>query len=402
MNHRVRETWVPAGAYLGVLVAAAAVARTGSAPAQESKPAAQPSPNSATEPVAPVASMARAAAFLDEVSVNWTRQRQCGTCHTNYPYLMARPALKGGDAPAMVEVRRFFEDRVAHWDDDGKAARPKWDAEVVATAAALAINDAATTGRLHPLTRKALDRTWTVQKPSGGFDWIKCDWPPYEHDDYFGAIVAALGAGHAPDGYARSPAAQAGVARLRAYFAENPPPDLHHATMLLWASTRLEGLVTAERRRSTIERLRALQQPDGGWCLPSLGAWKRHDGTPNDPRSPGDGYATGLAVFVLRQAGVPAADPAIRRGVAWLLSHQRASGRWFTRSVNTDKYHYITHAGTAFAVLALRACDVEFGETRDHSGVMPVLPTGPHRIAGGVGPEESGRGHPRSAPPGRQ
>ncbi len=70
-----------------------------------------------------------------------------------------------------------------------------------------------------------------------------------------------------------------------------------------------------------------------------------------------------MAVFVLRQAGIPATDPAIRRGVAWLLSHQRASGRWFTRSVNNDKAHYISHAGTAFAVLALQACGVADAES---------------------------------------
>ena len=105
----------------------------------------------------------------------------------------------------MAEVRRFFEDRVAGWDGEEKADKPRWDAEVVATAAALALNDAATTGHLHPLTRRALDRTWTVQKPDGGFDWLKCGWPPYEHDDYYGAIVAAIGAGHAPDGYAAVP-----------------------------------------------------------------------------------------------------------------------------------------------------------------------------------------------------
>jgi squalene-hopene/tetraprenyl-beta-curcumene cyclase len=358
MKRRVRWTRAPIVGYLGPVLAIALVARPASAPAQEPKPVARPAPNSAEEPLAPAASMARAAAFLDDVAVGWTRQHKCGTCHTNYPYLIARPALKEAAAPAMAEVRRFFEDRVAHWDDPEKAARPRWDAEVVATAAALALNDAATTGRLHPLTRKALDRTWTLQQPAGGFDWLKCGWPPYEHDDYYGAVVAAIGAGHAPDGYADSPAAHAGLARLRAYFAANPPPDLHHATMLLWASTRLDGLMTAERRRETIEQLRAIQRPDGGWNLPSLGSWKRRDGTPNDPESPSDGYATGLAVFVLRRAGVPAADPAIRRGLAWLLSHQRASGRWFTRSINNDKYHYITNAGTAFAVLALEACGV--------------------------------------------
>lgn len=367
MNRRGREKTAPAVARLGLMLAIAMIGRSGSATAQEARPAERPSPNSATEPIAPVASMQRAAAFLDDVAVNWTRTHECGTCHTNYPYLMARPALKGHDAPAMAEVRRFFEGRVAGWDGEAKADKPKWDAEVVATAAAMAINDAATTGHLHPLTRRALDRTWTVQKPDGGFDWLKCGWPPYEHDDYFGAIVAALGAGHAPDGYAKSPGAQQGLKRLRTYLAKNPPPDLHHATMLLWASTRLDGLMTADRRDATIARLRALQRPDGGWNLPSLGSWKRRDGRPNDPDAPSDGYATGLVVFVLRQAGVPADDPAPRRGVAWLLANQRASGRWFTRSINNNKHHYITHAGTAFAVLALRACDAADGDHPDRS-----------------------------------
>ena len=153
MYRPARGNRAPFGAYLGVLLATAMAVRSGPTLAQESKPAARPAPNSATEPLAPVASMARAAAFLDDVSVNWTRQHQCGTCHTNYPYLAARPSLKSIESPAMAEVRRFFEGRVAHWDDEDKGAGPRWDAEVVATAAALAINDAATTGRLHPLTR---------------------------------------------------------------------------------------------------------------------------------------------------------------------------------------------------------------------------------------------------------
>lgn len=365
MNRRGRVKWAPVAACLGIMPVISMIAGSVPAEGQEAKPAGRPAPNAAAEPLAPVASMARAAAYLDETSLNWTRTYECGTCHTNYPYLVARPALKGHDAPAMAEVRRFFEDRVAGWDGAEKGDRPRWDAEVVATASAMALNDAATTGHLHPLTRRALDRTWTVQKPDGGFDWLKCGWPPYEHDDYYGAIVAAIGAGHAPDGYADSPAARDGLKRLRAYFTKNSPPDLHHATMLLWASTRLDGLMTAERRAATIDRLRALQRPDGGWNLPSLGSWKRRDGTPNDPEAPSDGYATGLVVYVLRQAGVPAVDPAIRRGVDWLLSHQRASGRWFTRSVNNDKHHYITNAGTAFAVLALQACGTTTAKVKE-------------------------------------
>src|SRR5579883_2009401 len=113
MSDRVRENGSRAALSLGVLVAVVVIGGSEAALAQESKPAARPSPNSAAEPLAPVASLARAAAFLDDVSVNWTRQHRCGTCHTNYPYLMARPALKEADDSAMVEVRRFFENRVA-------------------------------------------------------------------------------------------------------------------------------------------------------------------------------------------------------------------------------------------------------------------------------------------------
>jgi squalene-hopene/tetraprenyl-beta-curcumene cyclase len=42
-------------------------------------------------------------------------------------------------------------------------------------------------------------------------------------------------------------------------------------------------------------------------------------------------------------------------GVKWLKANQRESGRWYTRSLNNDKAHYIANSGTAFCVLALNA-----------------------------------------------
>jgi squalene-hopene/tetraprenyl-beta-curcumene cyclase len=327
-------------------------------PARGEGPRPEPSPNSPEEPMAERPSLARAAAFLDDVSVAWTRRRKCGTCHTNYNYMLARPAIRGGNVSGMEEVRAFFEGRVTHWDDDEPEAHPRWDTEVVATAAALALNDARTTGRLRPLTRKALDRMWTLQRSDGAWDWLKCGWPPYEHDDYYGATFAALGVGSAPEGYSRTEPARRGLDRLRRYLRETPPPSLHHEAMRLWASLALDGLMTPAQREETVGRLLAVQCPDGGWSLPSLGDWSRRDGTPNPKDAPGDGFGTGFVVYVLREAGLPQDHPAIRRGVEWLKTHQRASGRWFTRSVNNDKAHYITHAGTGFAVLALRSCGV--------------------------------------------
>jgi squalene-hopene/tetraprenyl-beta-curcumene cyclase len=330
--------------------------RTAVQGAEPAQPLPALAPARADEPVAEQLSLAKAADFLDQVSVNWTTERKCGSCHTNYPYLLARPTMPASLPSPPRQVRDFFEDRAAHWD----TSKPRWDTEVVATASALAFNDAELTGKLHPLTRGALDRMWSLQRADGSWDWLKCDWHPAETDDYYGVLVAALGVGIAPDGYARTPAAQAGLKKIEAYLDASPPPNLHHQAMRLWASTRLPELMPAKQRQDTIAKLLALQRADGGWSLPSLGDWKRRSGAPNDKvNAPSDGYATGLVVYILRQAGLAADYAAIAKGVAWLRTNQRASGRWFTRSLNDDRDHFIAHAGTAYAVMALRACGVE-------------------------------------------
>jgi squalene-hopene/tetraprenyl-beta-curcumene cyclase len=307
-------------------------------------------------------SLARGAEYLDGAAMAWVSERGCASCHTNYPYLMARPMRGDARSPALLWMRKFFEDRVAGWDRGGKGAGlPEEEdeavTEVVATAATLAFDDARSTGKLHPRTREALDRMWTLQRKHGSWNWNKHQLPPQEFDEYFGAVYAALGVGIAPERYAEGESAEEGVSRLRSYFEKNPPPNLHHRAWLLWASLKLDGLMTTAQRQQTIKELLALQREDGGWNLASLGGWKRLDGEPND-KSPSDGYGTGLVLYVLRQTGMATKEEPIQRGVSWLKTHQRASGRWFTRSPNADRAHYITNAGTADALMALKACDV--------------------------------------------
>ena len=311
-----------------------------------------PGPNQRDEPLASEFSLAKATSFLDSAALQWQKDRQCFACHTNYAHLYARPSLSETDNVAK-EVRQFAEDLITRrWVETG----PRWDAEIVATGAALAFNDAATTGKLHPLTRQALDRMWSVQREDGGFTWIKCNWPPMESDDHYGITLAALAVGIAPDDYAKTEKAQQGMAKLRAYLKQNPGTMLHHRAMVLWAATAVEGLLTDPEKQQIVDELLALQKPDGGWGLATLGDWKRANQDPQDLES-SDGYGTGFVVYVLRRSGIPADDPRIQRGVSWLKTHQRESGRWFTRSLFKDSKHYITHAGTAFAVMALRECD---------------------------------------------
>ncbi len=305
--------------------------------------------NRPDEPVRKGFSMEAAVRFLDATALNWQKERACLACHSNFPFFFTRPVVSW-QTPAHHQLRAALEHLAAHPRNNKHRAT-----YAVLTASALAQNDALTTGTLHPATRKALDHLWTVQREDGGFDWMKYNQPPSEIDDHYGVTIAAIGVGAAPDEYAATQAAQVGLKKMRAYFKQNPPANLHHRAMKLLASVRLEGIMTKRQRQHVVDDLFTLQKPDGGWGVVTLGNWDRSDGKPRDMAS-SDGYGTGYAIYVLRQAGVPAQDPRVQKGITWLKTHQRVSGRWFTRSMWRDQKHYITHAGTAYAILALAAC----------------------------------------------
>ena len=312
-----------------------------------------PAESQKDEPIAKQFSMDKAVSFLDNAALQWTDKRGCFSCHTNYAYLYARPMISA-KVPAHDDVRHALENMVSKRWVTGK---PRWDAEVVTTAAALAHNDAHTTKKLHPLTRSALDRMWTVQQKDGGIRWLKLNQPPMEFDDHYGVTLAALAVGVAPEGYAKTEIAQKGLNGLRTWLKANPPKNLHHKTMILWVSTYLDGFMTADEQKATKKALLAKQLPNGGWSTPSLGDWKRADDLEQDPTI-SDGYGTGFTIYVLLRAGIAANDPAVVNGIAWLKANQRESGRWFTRSlVNDNNKHYLAHIGSAFAVMAIQACE---------------------------------------------
>lgn|GEM_PF-193411 len=324
-----------------------------------------PESNRADEPFAKQFSLGQALHFLDSASLEWQTSWGCFTCHTNVSYLIARPTAASlvntyrtpsalADAPAHQAVRKYAEEMISQrWEEVGS----RFDAEVVAIGAALALNDAATTRKLHPLTRVALDKMWTGQRETGDWKWpTGCRWPPMESDDHYGVTLALVGVGAAPEGYARTPAAQAGLAKIRTYLKANPPENLHHKGMLLWASSYLDDVLTADEEKTYVREILAEERPGGGWVFARLYPWDRADDKEQDLETP-DAYGTAFAVFTLRKAGVPADEPALVRGVAWLKSKQRASGRWFTRSLNKDNEHFISHAASAYAVMALASCE---------------------------------------------
>ena len=104
----------------------------------------------------------------------------------------------------------------------------------------------------------------------------------------------------------------------------------------------------------------------GSWVAPSSPAridvtsssTEEHIGSVPEAQEADVDAAVGAARRAFDEpGGWPDWEPA-RRGAHWLKTNQRASGRWFTRSVNGARGHSITNAGTAFAVMGLKACDV--------------------------------------------
>ena len=334
---------------------------------------------------------AAAAAYLDGRQAWWRtwpvaardHDTACVSCHTALPYALARPSLRlalGETGPTVPEVE-LLEDvtkRVVLWNEvdpyypDQTVGLPKTSesrgTESILNALILASRDVRE-GHLTSETRQAFENLWKLQftrgERAGAWAWLYFDLAPWESDGaaYFGAALAAVAVGIAPDGYATSSEIQDRVALLRAYLQQDsedrPPLD---RVMLLWASTELSDLLTRDQQQSIIGDVMHLQNSDGGWSLTSLGRWERRDGLSPNLRS--DGYATGLIAFALQKAGVLPAQENLSGALRWLVQNQDpTSGLWPASSLNkerdptSDRGRLMADAATAFAVLALMEAD---------------------------------------------
>jgi squalene-hopene/tetraprenyl-beta-curcumene cyclase len=326
-----------------------------------------------------------AATYLDARADAWSvwpnAQRDRGTfclsCHTTLPYALARPALReflGEREPAASEskILNNLLTRARNWREvepfypDQTRGIPKTSEsraiEAVMNAVVLSRRDARS-GHLSDDTRTALDVMWSLQMKTGpnngGWTWLNFNYEPWEspNSPYFGASLAALAVGAAPDGYAASPEIQDRVKGLRGYFErQHASVSLLNQLMAVWASGSLRNLLSPEQRNATVAAAFAAQQSDGGWNTSSLGRYQRVDQTANDTKS--DGYATALACLALQAAGVE--DPRVAKGLDWLRRNQdHATGRWMATSLNkqrdpaTEPGKFMDDAATAYAVLAL-------------------------------------------------
>ena len=325
---------------------------------------------SADEPRIPF-SPQLAMTYLEQGAIAWTVEQHCVACHTNGSYMVVRPMLTAQFGVPQKELRDYFvtalREQLTPDPDD-----PRWQPEptqVVYIAAGLAIWDANVTHRLSPETAEALNLMFKLQRDTG--DWYIDDDnnPPLESKTYQLATVAARAVANAPGWrlQQRGTPTEARIRRLEEFLrAERDVQGDYDRTDLLWTASEYPGLLDAKRMRELSAMVLSHQQPDGGWSIRTFarpeewGKGNRAQKLREEPEfgnPPSDGHMTGLAIIALRKAGTPATDPRIQRGVEWLKANQRASGRWYTRSLNRDAWQFITYSGTAYPLLALSLCD---------------------------------------------
>jgi squalene-hopene/tetraprenyl-beta-curcumene cyclase len=323
------------------------------------------------EPLAPL-SVDKAMAYLNTASTTWNSQRKCIACHTNGTYMTMRPLLHEQLGEPDLREREFFVKVLAAKQKEAASNLQKGTTpeQIIYLAAGLAEWDRHITSRLSSETDAALRLMFKIQRPEGAWRALDC-WPPYESDEYHPATVAAMAVAAAPGwlaGLDKTKDAELlkNVERLKTYLRDTPPPHDYGRVLLLWSSLRMPLLLTDAKQKELVALLASKQHDDGGWSIRNFAEpeqWGKGDradrlrAEPDFSNPPSDGHMTGLAVVVLREAGVAKDDPRIVKAIAWLKSNQRESGRWWTRSLNTDQYHFITYSGTAFPIWALAVCD---------------------------------------------
>jgi hypothetical protein len=318
------------------------------------------------------------------------------------PYALARPALRRAmhvDAPTPQEARLVDETsrRVRTYDshqllydfDDDKKGESR-GTEAVLYALILASGDAGQ-ARDEPrgATRRAMTRLWRMQRADGAWEWLDVGLEPFESIDsaYIGAAFAALAVGMTP-ALSKGADARSGIEKLRNYLQTNySSQSLHNRIWGLLATTSLNGLLAGsnrDERDKLIAELQRHQRDDGGWSLEALGVWRwNRVAAPfqspemRDPSlaAKSDGYATGLIVYSLRQAGLSVEHPVVKKGLQWLRANQlpvRVGDHewpaWRAHSLNYDREHggsrgepwrrlFMSDAATAFASLALSSSE---------------------------------------------
>jgi squalene-hopene/tetraprenyl-beta-curcumene cyclase len=320
-----------------------------------------------------------AAKYLDDGAHHWVREKSCIACHSTGVYMVERSALtKQLGKPSEVVLEDFIKSVPANPGKPGDSALAS-----IWRSSGLASWDKHVTGKLSEHTEKSLRHTVMILPEDGLYKNIKLVEIPYITTRFQMTVQAARAFVTAPGWLAglKDSELLTRIELMKKRLREHQPVSDYELALKLQLAALMPDLVPQDVRDAATAMLWRQQLPDGGWSTRSMSDvmnWRQEIFPPTDKytwteamdpqvvaliqdapdaASPGsDPYMTAFAIVLLRESGVPAGDPRIQRGIAWLKSNQRVSGRWWMKSLYRDTYHYITYISTAQALRALALC----------------------------------------------
>jgi len=322
-----------------------------------------------------VNSVRAARQYLDDGALSWVREKSCVNCHTTGPYLSERPALTPLLGKPNEEVLADFIDSIpvnapAETEKNGhRYVSGSWTA--IWCALGLAEWDRHVTGTLSEHTDLSLRQMLLHQSPDGSFVSYGEVEIPHITTDFELTLQAVRALTAAPrwlEGL-EDPDLIARVERMKAWLRTAPPRNDFDRILRLQLASYLPDIVTPADHEAALALLSSKQHADGGWSTRDMSAVKDWHfemspavmnllaSLPDAARPESDAYMTAFAIVLMRQSGVPADDPRLVRGLDWLRSEQRVSGRWWMHSLYRGNYHYITYIATAQALKAFALCD---------------------------------------------
>ncbi len=299
----------------------------------------------------PRTSVTRSVARVLDVAPRFREQATCVSCHHNaMPAIAAAAARRKGIEVDEVRARKNLDDMVTFFKN-GASRMMLGDPAVGGEALTAGYVQLGLAAEGHPLDKVTGATThWLIarQMPDGRWVGNGVNRPPIEYSSISHTAIAAGGLISYPLPGRRDEMKES-LRRARQWLLAAQPKSAEERGM------RLMGLVWTDAGRSSIQaairEIRANQNAGGGW--------------PQLARAEPDAYATGLSLYALHVAGVPAADEAYRKGVAFLLGNQYQDGTWLvkTHSFPLQRYfesgfpygrhQWISTAATSWAALAI-------------------------------------------------
>ncbi len=308
-----------------------------------------PTPSPATTARAAVE---RSIALLQQSDVTFMKKSGCVSCHNNTLTMMTVSIARAHGIRVDEETAQQQSEAIARYLESWRERALQNNAiPGVSNTVGYILLGMSAEGVPPSDATDAMARFILHEQAADGRWWNEAHRPPIESND----IQATATAVRALQVYApRSQRAKydAAIRRAAGWLAAATPRATEERAF------QLLGLAWTHAARAAIQKaaraLVALQRPDGGWSqLPTLAS---------------DAYATGEALVALEQSGaITAADPAYRRGTAFLLNMQLADGSWFvhTRAIPIQPYfesgfphghdQFISAAATNWAAMALAA-----------------------------------------------